>query len=120
MNNKVPNIYVINKGCHDYSAAEKFGRIIFLTDGLYNQFATGQIYREFRESLKDSNPDDLILISGLTVMASIACSMFGAIHGRLNLLIFSKGKGRPDRYVKRTIMMRGVKDEKFSKEAQSA
>ena len=62
------------------------------------------MFRKFKHELKDSKPEDCILLSGLTIMTSIACSVFAKMHGRVNILIYDEGRGK-DSYVKRTIMM---------------
>lgn len=81
-------IYVINRSAHDYSGAEKFGEIVYLSEGSINRYATNKIYRQMNDVLKNSKPDDYILLTGLTIMASIACSIFSVKHNRLNLLLF--------------------------------
>ncbi len=85
MKNKV---YVINRASHDYSGAERYGELVYLSDGPINRYATNKIYRMLSDVLKDSSPGDYILLTGLTIMTSIACSIFSVMHGRLNLLLF--------------------------------
>lgn len=101
----MPKVYIINKSCHDYSMAEKYGEITYLTESSYNRFSTGKMFRSFKNGLKDSNPEDFLLISGLTIMSSIACSMFAAKHKRLNLLLYNSGPNVEEGYVKRTIIL---------------
>jgi len=84
-------IYVINRASHDYGEAERFGHVEYLSEGPINRYATNKIYRQMEDKLNQSNPEDYILLTGLTVMSSIACAIFAHKHGRLNLLIF-----RPD------------------------
>ena len=98
-------VFVINKSCHDYSAAEKYGTLHYLTESSYNRFSTGKMYRSFLKGLKDSKPEDYLLVSGLTIMSSIACSMFAAKHKRLNLLLYNSGPNVEEGYVKRTIVL---------------
>ena len=85
------NVYIVNKSTHDFSAAEKFGRIIFLSEGPMNRYATNNMFRTFKEMMKDSQPGDYIVQCALNVMNSIACSLFARKHGRLNLLLFKDG-----------------------------
>ena len=101
------NVYIINRGCHDYSLAEKYGSLVYLTDESFNRFSTGHMYRKFKEGLRESDHSDYILISGLTIMSSIACSMFALKHKRLNLLLHSSSGGE-EKYIKRTIIMGGI------------
>jgi hypothetical protein len=100
-----PKVYVVNKGCHDYSKAEKFGTLVYLTEGRFSRFATGKMYRVFHEKISKSSSNDYILVSGLTIMNSVVCSMFARKHGRVNLLLFNAGPNKRDDYVTRTVVM---------------
>jgi hypothetical protein len=96
-------IYVINRASHDYSGASRYGEIVYLSDGPINLYATNKIYRQMHEKLKNSTPDDYILLTGLTVMSSIACAIFATKHHKLNLLIF---KPETHTYVERRLVIR--------------
>jgi len=96
----VPKVYVVNQSCHDFSKAEVFGKVTFLTTGSINRYATSKMFREFEKELKESAPEDYILISGMTIMSSIACAMFARKHKRLNLLLW---KSRDKDYMERVI-----------------
>lgn len=100
------NVYIINKGCHDYTEAEQFGNLIYLTSGSYNILSTSKMYRKFLEQLKNSHKDDYILPTGLGVMGIVACSIFALLHNKLNLLIYytTSGKGKGV-YKERTILL---------------
>lgn len=95
-------VYVVNKGGHDYSAAEKYGELIFCTEGPLSKYDVGQMYRELREAMALSSPDDYILLTSLTTLCSVAAALFAAKHGRVNFLIF-----RDDTYVERKIIIDG-------------
>lgn len=95
-------IYVVNRGGHNHEDAKRFGEIIFLSEGLMNRYAVTQIYRQFATILRDSEPEDYILVTGLTIMNSIACSIFSRLHGRLNLLLY-KSSSDGGRYVERVL-----------------
>jgi len=100
-------VYIVNKGCHDHSDAQRFGQLIYLSEGAINRYATSTMYREFWPKLLDSNSQDFILPTGLTIMSNIACGIFTRLHGRLNLLIYKASrKGGPGRYVERSIILR--------------
>jgi len=97
-------VYVINRSGHDYSYAEKFGQLVYLSKGSMDKYKVSKIARLFAERLADSQPNDYILVTGLTVMSMIAAAMFAHKHGRLNLLIH-----RPDNtYVAREIVLDGL------------
>lgn len=94
----MPNVYVINRSGHDFHEAERYGKLIYLSEGSMSRYATARIYRQFAEILKHSKEDDFILTTGLSVMNCIATSIMTALHGKINLLLFKDGK-----YVCRTI-----------------
>lgn len=95
----MPKVYVPNRGAHDYSAAERFGTLVFCTEGSLQKYNTSQMVRELREALKNSHSDDYILLTSLTTLCSIACAIFAAQHLCLNLLIF-----KDDDYVSRKVV----------------
>jgi hypothetical protein len=80
-------VYIINKGIHDFSCAERFGDLVFLSEGPVSKYATGVMMREFRVKMQNSTKDDHILITSLTIMSVIACVIFALKHRCLNLLI---------------------------------
>lgn len=96
----MPTVYIVNNGGHDYSDANRFGHIKFLSTGPVSKFAISKMYREFAMKLRESTNADYILLTGLTTMACIACSCFAFLHGRINILIFKNGK-----YVERKLVL---------------
>jgi len=84
-------VYIVNKSAHDFSAAERYGKVVFLSDGLMNRYATNNMVRQFESMLVDSKSDDYIVPCSLNVMNSIACAIFAHKHGTLNLLLFKDG-----------------------------
>ncbi len=99
MENKV---YIVNKSAHDFSAAEPYGEIIFLTEGPMNRYSVANMIRQFTEIMKDSSPEDYIVPCSLNVMNSIASALFAFKHGRLNLLLFKQGT-----YIERNVVFEG-------------
>jgi hypothetical protein len=93
-------VFIVNKSAHDFSEAQQYGEITFLSEGPMNRYSTNNMHRRFSEVLKDSTEDDYIVPCSLNVMNSIACAIFAKKHGRLNLLLFKDGK-----YIKRNLMI---------------
>ena len=89
MSNK--KVFIVNKSTHDFGPAEEYGKIIFLSEGSMNRYATNSMMRQFNEVMKDSLAEDFIVPCSLNVMNSIACAIFAHKHGRLNLLLFKDG-----------------------------
>lgn len=109
------NVYIINKGGHDYSDAQRFGTTQFLSEGPVSKYAINKIYRDFALKLRGSSPGDYLLLTGLTTMACIACTCFGFIHGKLNLLIYKNGK-----YVERKLVLSELLTNQAAQEKQVA
>lgn len=80
-------VFVPNKGPHDYSEAKKFGRLEYCTFGMVDRFDVAEMYREVESSMFDSDEKDYILLTSLTSLCVVACSIFVAKHKCLNLLI---------------------------------
>ena len=93
-------VYIINKSSHNFNAAKKYGEAIYLSEGLMNRYATTNMHRQFTAILKDSQPEDYIVLCSLNVMNAIACSIFVRKHGTLNLLLYKKGG-----YVERNLII---------------
>ena len=95
----MPKVFVPNLGSHDHSDAERYGELVYVTKGHIEKYATGTMYRVWLKALKDSSPDDIILQTGLSTLGNVGAAVFGAMHGRLNLLLW-----RTDRYILREMV----------------
>jgi hypothetical protein len=51
-----------------------------------------------RRGMKDSSPEDYILVGSLSVLTAIAASIFSAKHRRVNFLLWEQG-----RYIERPL-----------------
>jgi hypothetical protein len=98
---KKRKVYVISKGYHNWEPAEFYGELIFLSTTPLGRTSVSNMVRMFEPVLEESEPDDFIVISGLSVMCSLACAIFAMKHSRLNLLLFDAAT---EKYVKRTVM----------------
>jgi hypothetical protein len=86
------HVYIVNKSSHDFSPAEHFGEVRFLSEGPMNRYSTNNMHRQFADILKDSSSDDYIVPCALNVMNSLACAIFAHMHGKLNLLLYKNGE----------------------------
>lgn len=92
-------VYIVNKSAHDFSEAEKFGHLVFITEGRLNRFAVNDMHRQTTDILEGSHKEDFIVPCSLNVLNSIVCATFAVKHGRLNLLLFKQGD-----YIERNII----------------
>ena len=102
----MPKVYVVNNGGHDFSKADIFGPITFLSQGTVNKFKVTEMAREFSRLMADSSPEDYIIPNGPTNMSIIACALFALKHGHLNLLLWKLGKTNyEDHYERRSVAL---------------
>jgi hypothetical protein len=88
-------VYIPNQGGYNYSDAERFGKLIYVTTGNINRFEISSIYRTFVEAMAESDKNDFFMPTSLSVLNTIGGAVFAAKHGRLNLLVFKDGKYLP-------------------------
>ncbi len=93
-------VFVVNKSAHDFSAAEQYGELVYLSEGYMSRYSTNNMHRLFTDAMKESKEDDYIVPCSLNVMNSIACAIFAVMHGKLNLLLFKNGS-----YIERNLVI---------------
>ena len=98
-----PKVFVVNKSTHDFSAAEVFGDVVFLSKNNLQKYSTSQAYRTFYPILSHSNSEDYLIISGLTMHCMVAAFILTNKHKRLNLLLFTEKKNKKQ-YLERVII----------------
>ncbi len=98
----MPKVYVPNNSGHDFSHAESFGELRFVTSGTVDRFKINNMYREAVSALEDSTSDDYIMVTGLTQINVVLTSVFAVKHGRLRLLMYD---AKEERYILREIVI---------------
>lgn len=84
-------VFVVSRGIHDFSAAEKFGELIYLSDEIQLKLSTPAVIRKFVEILsEESAPWDLLLATGLSFLNIIAMKIFMELHGDCSFLVYNK------------------------------
>lgn len=94
-------VFVINKSCHDFTPAEKYGKLVFISTGVIGKFNTGTMFRAAKRAVAQATAEDYILITGQGIMSSIVCGLFAHKFKRLNLLLYC---GTEERYLLRRIV----------------
>lgn len=97
-----PKVYVPNKSFHDFSDANRFGELVFLTEGVQDRFKINDLYRRIEGKLHNAGPGDYLLISGPSTVNAIAASILAYKFGRINYLVYD---GAMARYVSRPIVL---------------
>ena len=82
-------VYIVNHSGQDMSSAERFGDLIYLTEGKYiNIFSTDSLLNEIMPKLEDIEETDFLLLSGHAVLNVLAAMLVAFKYGRVNVLIF--------------------------------
>ena len=110
-------VFIVNDSGHDFSGAEEFGELVYMTTGLVDKYHVTKMKRLFDRHIQASHPRDFILHTGPGVMSAIACSMFAARHGRLNLLLWRAESNGTDRYIYRKLVF-SQREEKDAKQVE--
>lgn len=85
-------VFIINNSGHDYSKAEKYGKLVYLTKGQVASYAANKSYREIADKMKDVTANDYILVTSLASLNCIAGWIIGYLRLPLNLLLYKDGK----------------------------
>ncbi len=105
---KQRTVFAPNKGEHrDYTEAEEWGEVRYLTEGFQNKFLPDEIYERISDAMADATEDDIILIGGLSIIPSLACAHMAMKFGKINLLL----KNRQGAYDKRTVHLYSENEE---------
>lgn len=104
---KENRVYVTNAGGHDFEPAKQYGSFVPLTKGNINPTHTDRITLDMLEVLKNSSPDDYLLLSGHPVTVLIATSIMFTLHGKIKFLVWNK---HTSDYVTREISKKQIKE----------
>lgn len=96
-------VYIPNNGGHNYTDAERFGQVVFCTEGTVNKWDIAQMFRQMEDALIDARPDDYILLSSLTSLCCVATAVMANKFGEVHFLLFKDGQ-----YVERDLMLENM------------
>lgn len=86
-------VFATNRsGEHDYSSAEKYGGLRFITIGNYPIFKTARLVEEIIKALVHSSPSDYLLYSGSGVVASLCTVVWIELHKKVQMLMWDRNE----------------------------
>lgn len=94
-------VYVVNNVGRDYSAAKRWGELVFCTTGILPKYDLVEMYRRLSESMIESVDTDYLLLTSLNSLCCVASAILAYKHGCVNFLIY-KGDG----YVERKVVLK--------------
>lgn len=96
-------VFVVNNAGFDLSDAKNYGTLVIMSEDTIDKYDVRTMYRQMRQFLKNSEPEDFILQSGPSVMCMVASAIFSSMHDRLNLLLWLEDQPQ-SRYLVRTLV----------------
>ncbi len=85
-------VFVLNEGSHDYSDAAAFGELVYCTSGMLPKHDINRLFLTLDEVLSNSDRQDLIMLSSLSSLCSVASAIMAAQHGEVHFLVYHDGK----------------------------
>lgn len=85
-----PRVFVTNFAGHDYSKAEKYGEIVWITRGYISFHSLDRVKYRICEEVDKSNEEDWLLLSGIPVVCVLAALYWQWKHKKVKLLVHDK------------------------------
>lgn len=83
-------VYVTNFAGHDYTQAEKWGELYWITKGYISFHSLDRVKYRVCESVQSSEPEDWLLLSGIPMICVVATSYWMWKHNKCKMLVHDK------------------------------
>lgn len=91
-------VYVPNDAGHNFTPAEEFGRLVYITKGFIPRSNVEAFAGRCEKAMRSSTEEDLIVVSSLNIFVAVVVGIQAAKFGIVHLLQWKR-----DRYVLRTV-----------------
>ena len=81
-------VYVVNNTNHDYSKAEQYGELVYITKGKLPIFKTNTVRAMLEKGLVKFTKDDYLLISGPAIVSVMAAIILYNNFDTVKFLVF--------------------------------
>jgi hypothetical protein len=81
-------VYVVNNANYDYSKAEQYGELMYVTRGKLPIFKTNTVRALLEKGLVKFSKDDYLLISGPAIVSVMAATILYSRFDTVKFLIF--------------------------------
>ena len=81
-------VYVVNNTNHDYSKAEQYGELVYVTKGKLPIFKTNTVRAMLEKGLVKFSKDDYLLISGPAIVSIMAATILYNNFDTVKFLVF--------------------------------
>lgn len=100
----MPKVFVANNAGHNYSKAEEFGELIYLTQGAVNiHKEVDRLTEKLTNLIKVADKEsDFLLLSGNNLLCILAFDIWKSLHGKCKVLHWNPqyGARKYDLYVR--------------------
>jgi hypothetical protein len=83
-------VWVTNFAGHNYVSAQSYGELRYIIKGYVSMRRTDRVVYEIVESLREAQPGDYLLLSGMNFINVIAALVWARYLGEVNLLVWDK------------------------------
>jgi hypothetical protein len=87
-----PRVFVTNFAGHDYTEAEKYGEIVWITKGYISFHSLDRVKYRICEEVDKSTSEDWLLLSGIPIVCVLAALYWQWKHTKVKLLVHDKKK----------------------------
>ena len=81
-------VFILNNTNHDYSKAERYGRLVDVTKGKVPIFKTSTVRAMLEEGLVDFTEDDYLLLAGPAILCIMAAIVLYNKFDTVKFLVF--------------------------------
>jgi len=81
-------VYIVNSANHDYSKAEQYGELVYVTKGKLPIFKTSTVRTMLEKGLVKFTKDDYLLISGPAIVSVMAATILYNKFDTVKFLVF--------------------------------
>ena len=81
-------VYIVNDANYDYSKAEQYGELVYVTRGKLPIFRTSTVRVMLEKGLVKFTKDDYLLISGPTIVSIMAATILYNKFDTVKFLVF--------------------------------
>lgn len=85
-------VFIANYSAHDYSSAEQYGEIHYITKGYVSFYSLDRVRVGITQNILKTSPDDYLLLSGTSLICTMAGMIWILIHGKINILTWDSKK----------------------------
>lgn len=86
----VSRVYIANYAGHDYTEAEAYGQLCYITRGFVSFDSLDRLKFSIAQAVADTQPQDWLLLSGTNIVNVLAALLWYEKHHVVKILNFDK------------------------------